>query len=109
MESLRLYPPAWMQGRHVRKDHLIREINIPQGSAVMVCAYSLHRNGKYWDRPDAFLPDRLRNVQPMTQDATCRSVEGPTSARVWIVNSYFAIDACLHDQTVPVLSARDAM
>lgn len=26
----------------------------------MVCAYSLHRNGKYWHRPDAFLPDRFK-------------------------------------------------
>ncbi|WP_375166830.1 hypothetical protein [Bradyrhizobium sp. CCGB20] len=30
-----------MQGRRLRKDHLINEIRIPQGSAVMVCTYSL--------------------------------------------------------------------
>ncbi|MCP3460950.1 cytochrome P450 [Bradyrhizobium sp. CCGUVB23] len=35
--------------RHVRKDYLIGEINNPQGSAVMICAYSLHRNGEYCD------------------------------------------------------------
>lgn len=31
MESLRLYPPAWMQGRHVRKDHLIGEKTFLKG------------------------------------------------------------------------------
>ncbi|WFU80671.1 cytochrome P450 [Bradyrhizobium sp. CIAT3101] len=86
-ESLRLYRPAWMQGRHVRTTHIVAEMNIPQGSAVMVCAYSLHRNAKYWNRPGEFLPERFN--ERSTYDARCYLPFGGGHhlPRIWTVNS----------------------
>lgn len=63
LESLRLYPPAWLQGRRSIRDHVVNGIHIPEGSAVMVCAYALHRNPGYWRDPNKFEPERFRKTE----------------------------------------------
>ena len=58
-ESMRLYPPIWILERYVLEDDEIGGYAIPRGSTVVICPYTLHRHPAFWQRPDAFDPDRF--------------------------------------------------
>ncbi len=55
-ESMRLYPPAFAVGREPLEDDEILGVKIPKGSAVFISISGLHRDPKYWERPDEFYP-----------------------------------------------------
>jgi cytochrome P450 len=57
-ESLRLYPPAWTIAREVNEDVEIQGYHFPKGTALATVIYLMHRNKKYFDDPDAFIPER---------------------------------------------------
>lgn len=57
-ESMRLFPPAWIIGRSVIEDHSFNGFEIPTGSLVLTSQYVLHRDGRFWDRADEFVPER---------------------------------------------------
>lgn len=58
LETLRLYPTAWMIGR--RSIHACRlgEYEIPAGTTVLMSPYAMHRHPAYFSEPDAFRPQR---------------------------------------------------
>lgn len=58
-ESLRLYPPIWMTGRHLTKSSQLLDYDLPQDSTLFVCLYALHRNQQYWPDPNVFNPYRF--------------------------------------------------
>ncbi|WP_046755162.1 cytochrome P450 [Kordia jejudonensis] len=58
-ESMRLYPPAWITDRVAIEDDSFTEFNIEKGTMIGISFYELHRNKKYWDNPDAFIPERF--------------------------------------------------
>lgn len=58
-ESMRLYPPAWITDRVAMEDDSFTEFNIKKGTMIGISFYELHRNTKYWDHPDAFIPERF--------------------------------------------------
>lgn len=57
-ESLRLYPPAWTIAREVMEDVEIQGYHFRKGTALATVIYLMHRNKKYFDDPDAFIPQR---------------------------------------------------
>jgi len=57
-ESLRLYPPAWMQMRRVVEDFELDGKRIPKNTMVMISQWVIHRRPDLWERPDAFWPER---------------------------------------------------
>jgi cytochrome P450 len=57
-ESLRLYPPAWTIAREVMEDVEIQGYLFKKGTALATVIYLMHRNKKYFDEPDAFIPQR---------------------------------------------------
>lgn len=57
-ESLRLYPPAWAIGRTALEDVEIGGHVIRKGSAVLVSPWVMHRDGRTFDEPEAFRPER---------------------------------------------------
>ncbi|MBV9215799.1 MAG: cytochrome P450 [Acidobacteria bacterium] len=57
-ETMRLFPPVWSVGRHVVEDHEIAGYNVPAGSFAMVSQYVMHRDPRFWDEPDSFIPER---------------------------------------------------
>ena len=62
-ESLRLYPPAWIMGRRALGDDRLGEVPIPAGSVLALSPYITHRNPKYWDDPERFDPERMRETK----------------------------------------------
>lgn len=58
-EAMRLYPPVWMLSRIALSDDEVGGYHVPAGSDVLICTYTLHRNPRYWPRPEEFDPDRF--------------------------------------------------
>lgn len=57
-EALRLYPPAYLIYREPRRDVTLDGYRIPRGTTLQLPAYTVHRDTRWWDEPDAFVPDR---------------------------------------------------
>lgn len=57
-EALRLWPVAWLIGRHPARPHAIAGTEAGMNDEVSVCTYLLHRDPRYWDRPGEFDPAR---------------------------------------------------
>ena len=57
-ESMRLFPPAWAIGRLALEDHEFGGYKIPKGSLILVSPYIAHRDSRYWDDADQFIPER---------------------------------------------------
>jgi len=59
-ESMRLYPPVWIIGRHATRDTTINGIAIPKGSYVHVSQFLMHRDARFFPDPERFDPDRWK-------------------------------------------------
>jgi cytochrome P450 len=57
-ESMRLFPPAWAVGRMAVETHELGGYQIPKGSTVLTSQYLLHRDPRFWDDADKFIPER---------------------------------------------------
>lgn len=58
-ESLRMFPPAWSMGRDAREDVVLDGgWRIPRGEQVWFCPWSIQRDPRWFDDPDAFRPER---------------------------------------------------
>ena len=57
-EALRLYPPIWVLPRRATREHAIDGNPVPAGATVLVSAWLLHRDERWWPRPAAFEPAR---------------------------------------------------
>ena len=59
-ESMRLYPPVWIIGRHAIRDTKINGIVIPKGSYIHVSQFLMHRDARFFPDPERFDPDRWK-------------------------------------------------
>ena len=63
-ESMRMYPVAPFIVRRLQEDISIPTetnngtMSLPSGSSALIWIYSLHRNPKFWNKPDDFMPER---------------------------------------------------
>lgn len=57
-ETMRLYPPAWILERVAETDLEVDGYRVPAGSILLASQYALHRDPRFWDRPDDFVPSR---------------------------------------------------
>ena len=66
-ETLRLYPPVWLFSRKaIADDELTLKsgaVVVPAGADIFLCPYLLHRDPRYWDRPEECLPERFADEQ----------------------------------------------
>ena len=66
-ETLRLYPPVWLFSRKAIGDDQLPTasglVEIPAGADIFLCPYLLHRDSRYWDRPNECLPERFADDQ----------------------------------------------
>lgn len=58
-ELLRLYPVAWLMPRTAVADDVIGGVRIPAGANLLISPYVTQRMARYWERPDAFDPERF--------------------------------------------------
>jgi cytochrome P450 len=58
-ESMRLYPPAWTQGRRAIAPFELEGYSLPAGQIVMFSQWVIHRLPDLWGDPDAFRPERF--------------------------------------------------
>jgi cytochrome P450 len=57
-ESMRLYPPAWGIGRKAIEDHSFGDVHIKTNTMVVCSQWVMHRDPRYFVRPEAFEPQR---------------------------------------------------
>ena len=57
-ESLRLYPPVPIQSRDVVTACVIGDQVVPAGTTILWSQWVMHRDPRWFDRPDEFIPDR---------------------------------------------------
>ncbi|NND90662.1 MAG: cytochrome P450 [Granulosicoccus sp.] len=66
-ETLRLYPPVWLFSRKAISDdtlvHEPEDVQVPAGTDIFLCPYLLHRDERYWEAPEEFLPERFGDEQ----------------------------------------------
>ena len=58
MEGLRLYPPGWFIGRRALADVRLGGYDVPKDSVVMLCQYIMQRDGRFYEDPAEFRPER---------------------------------------------------
>lgn len=57
-EVLRLHPPTWLLVRHVVSTMEVAGHMLPPGTDILISAYHLQRDARWWERPAAFDPSR---------------------------------------------------
>jgi cytochrome P450 len=62
-ESMRILPPAWAIGRRALVDHRAGSYVVPAGSVVIVSPYLLHHDPRWYEDPEAFVPERWRDEE----------------------------------------------
>ncbi len=58
LETLRLYPPAWVIDRVSLAEDQILQYHLPKGTTWIVYIRGMHRQADHFHDPDAFIPDR---------------------------------------------------
>ena len=61
LESMRLYPPAYMIGREAIEDCTIAGYHVPRGLTLLLSQWVVQRDPRFWDEPERFHPDRWRD------------------------------------------------
>ena len=59
LETMRLYPAAWMIPRQAVGDDVIMGYTVPAGSIVVLCPFLTHRHQRDWPNPEGFDPERF--------------------------------------------------
>jgi cytochrome P450 len=57
-ETLRLYPTAWLLGREPEEDCEVGGYRVPKGTTLWMAQWVIHRDGRWFDEPLRFRPDR---------------------------------------------------
>jgi cytochrome P450 len=59
LESMRLYPAGYLLAREVRKPFMVNGFRLPRFAQVHVPVHLVHRDPRWYERPDEFMPDRF--------------------------------------------------
>ena len=60
-EVLRLYPPAYAFGRRAVRDTAVGDHRIPAGTTVLMSPWAMHRDRRFFEDPERFLPERWQD------------------------------------------------
>ena len=59
-EAMRLYPPVFSFARKTTKEISLGEYVVPEGAAVVIVTYLIHRNPAVWENPMEYNPLRFQ-------------------------------------------------
>ncbi|MDF2964209.1 MAG: cytochrome [Paenibacillus sp.] len=94
-ESMRLFPAVWAVNREVTEEVEIGGHLFKPGDTLMMSQFIMHRNPKYYDHPEQFIPDRFAGgdlLKRIPQFAYFPFGGGP---RVCIGNNFALMEASL--------------
>lgn len=63
-ESLRLYPPNWLNMRSTADWTELGPYLLPPKTNVLFSSFLSHRDPRYWNRPEQFAPERFDSGEP---------------------------------------------
>jgi cytochrome P450 len=93
-ESMRLYPPAWGIAREALADCEIGGYHVPKGTQLFMVQRLVHRDGRWFDDPNTFKPERWDNdlIKRLPRCAYFPFGDGP---RICIGNHFAMMEAVL--------------
>jgi cytochrome P450 len=62
-ESMRLFPPAYGVGREAARECEIGGYRVPEGMQIFAFTWVVHRDPRWYDEPERFLPERWREEE----------------------------------------------
>jgi cytochrome P450 len=94
LESMRLYPPAYVVGREAVADCEVHGYCIPAGTTLFMSQWVVHRDARWFDGPEKFLPERWAGglAQRLPRFAYFPFGGGP---RLCIGNTFAMLEAVL--------------
>jgi cytochrome P450 len=93
-EAMRLYPPAWGIAREALADCAIGGYHVPKGTQVFLIQLLVHRDGRWFEDPQTFRPERWDNdlIKRLPRCAYFPFGDGP---RICIGNHFAMMEAVL--------------
>lgn len=58
LETLRLYPSVYLTLREAEDDDVLGDLPIPAGTQLIMNIRGLHRDSRYWEKPEELWPER---------------------------------------------------
>ena len=91
---MRLYPPAWGIAREALADCEIGGYDVPKGTQIFMVQMLVHRDGRWFDDPETFKPERWDNdlIKRLPRCAYFPFGDGP---RICIGNHFAMMEAVL--------------
>ncbi|MEQ4304044.1 cytochrome P450 [Plantactinospora sp. B6F1] len=106
-ELLRAYIPTWLLGREVRTHTTLGRWTFQPGQQIMMPVYLMHRDPRWWESPEEFLPDRwLGTQQPHARFAYLPFGAGPRIClgnQLGLLQLVLAVAALARDYDVSVV------
>jgi cytochrome P450 len=98
-EAMRLYPPAPSIGREAIHDCEVAGYHVPRGTQIALVQWVVHRDGRWFDEPESFRPERWANdlARRLPRCAYFPFGDGP---RICIGNQFAMMEAVLVLATV---------
>jgi cytochrome P450 len=59
-ESMRLYPPVWINGRQAVEEDVVEGRRVTPGMMLWTISYLVHRDPRWFPEPEVFDPERFR-------------------------------------------------
>jgi len=91
-ESMRLFPPAWGMTREAIADCELGEYACPAGTQVIIVPWVMHRDQRFFERPELFQPERWLTPLELPRCVYMPFGAGP---RVCIGNHFALTEAML--------------
>jgi cytochrome P450 len=93
-ESMRLFPPAYCIGREPLEKCTLGGFEVPAGHTIFMSQWVLHRDPRYFDDPEQFLPERWASdaIKALPKYAYFPFGGGP---RICIGANFAMMEACL--------------
>ncbi len=113
METLRMYPPAWIMDRISKEDDEVDGVPIPKDMLIIALVYHAHYKKEDWDEPEKFKPERF--IDQRNHPAYFAFGAGPRMCignnfamlemQIFLVQFYRKFDVALTDETDATIKA----